>query len=134
MWRVDRLRPEHAGLYQCVVGNGADGPLREEAQAVAVIRVGSEQSADRSDTAAGSRGQGRRHRGRWLFVPTTFELLGDVPTRFENEVAQIRCLFLFLEYFCTGGHTADDSSPPPPTRKTVATPLAEGFSLQLVSS
>ncbi|XP_043208575.1 Down syndrome cell adhesion molecule-like protein Dscam2, partial [Amphibalanus amphitrite] len=40
VWRVERLRPEHAGVYQCLVGNGADGTLREEAQAVAAISVG----------------------------------------------------------------------------------------------
>ena len=41
-WRVARLRPEHAGVYQCLVGNNAGGILREEAQAVAAITIGSE--------------------------------------------------------------------------------------------
>ena len=43
--------------------------------------------------------------------PPFFKSGGDVPTRFENEVAQIRCLFWFLGYLGVGGHTANDSSP-----------------------
>ena len=37
--------------------------------------------------------------GGGLLVPTTFETRVDVTTRFENEVAQIWCLFRFLWYF-----------------------------------
>ncbi|XP_037086557.1 Down syndrome cell adhesion molecule-like protein Dscam2 [Pollicipes pollicipes] len=40
VWRVPSLRPEHAGVYQCFVGNGESGALREEAQATAAVRVG----------------------------------------------------------------------------------------------
>ena len=37
--------------------------------------------------------------GGAVLVPTTYEVRGNVPTRFESEVAQIRCLFRFLGYF-----------------------------------
>ena len=62
-----------------------------------------------------SKAMGRRGR-----VPVT-NLWGDVPSRFENEVAQIRHLFRFLWYF--GGRLATCRRFVPPTQKSVATPL-----------
>ena len=49
--------------------------------------------------SGGGGGEGRRGR-----VPPVTNLGGDVSSRFENEVAQIRCLFRFLGYF--GGRSA----------------------------
>ena len=62
--------------------------------------------------------------GRRGRIPSMNKFRRDVPSRFENEVAQIRCLFPFFGYF--GGRLAMCQrfvAPPPPTKKSVATPL-----------
>ena len=59
--------------------------------------------------------------GRRGHVPSSEKIRMGRPPRFENEVAQIWCLFPFLGYF--GGRLAmpaDDSSP---SQKSVASPL-----------
>ena len=43
--------------------------------------------------------------------PPVKNLGGDVPSRFDNETAQIRCLFRFSGRFGIGWPPADDSSP-----------------------
>ena len=56
--------------------------------------------------------------------PPVKNLGGDVPSRFENEVAQIRRLIRFLGYF--GGRLATRRRSVPTTQKSVATPLLLG--------
>ena len=53
--------------------------------------------------------------------PPVTNLGGNAPSRFENEVAQIRCIFRFLRYF--GGRLATCRRFVTPTQKSVATPL-----------
>ena len=64
---------------------------------------------------------GRRKRGDGGCVPGSEKLGGGCPPRFENEVARIRCLFRFLEYF--GGRLTTLPTIRPPTQKSVATTL-----------
>ena len=66
---------------------------------------------------------GRRKRGRdgGDASPPMKKLGGDVLSIFENEVAQIRCLFRFLGYF--GGRLATCRRFVPSAQKSVAAPL-----------
>ena len=62
--------------------------------------------------------------------PRSEEVRRGRPSRFENEVAQIRCLFRFLVYF--GGRLDTLPTIRPPTHKFVAAPLNTGERLEFV--
>ena len=63
----------------------------------------------------------RRRKGGRGCGPAVKKLGGGRPPRFENEVAQVRCLIRFLGYF--SGRLATLPTIRPRTQKSVATPL-----------
>ena len=71
----------------------------------------------------GSAGHGRRKRGGDVgdASPAVKNLRGDVPSRFDNKTAQIRCPFRFLGYF--GNRLATCRRFVPSTQKSLVKPL-----------
>ena len=70
---------------------------------------------------------GRRKRGAEGTRPPVTHSGGDVPSRFENEVAQIRCRSRFLGHF--GGRLATCRRFVPHSKISVATPLGTAGSI-----